>query len=129
MQILVDDDEFCTLGFTLCCLHRVDELWYPLCIIVERLHELRNINRVHGVKPRTKFCKVVQEFEGRDLGVEGIRVLELLVPRFVYNSHDDDSAGIVGRLVELTVISLCFVLSLCSMHFCSCSVFIYCIIV
>ena len=98
MQILVVDDEFCTLGFTLCGLHCVDELWYALCILVELLHELRNIKRVHGVKSRTKLCKVVEEFEGRDLGVEGIRVLELLVQRFFYDSHDEALAGILAVL-------------------------------
>ena len=119
MQILVIDDKFCTLGFALCCLHCVDELWYPLCILVERLHELQSIHRVHSVKPRTKLYEVVQEFEGHDIGVEGIRALEILAPSFVYDSHDEASAGIVGRLVELTVISSCFVLSLRSKQFCS----------
>ena len=125
MQILVIDDKFCTLGFALCCLHRVNELRYPLCIIVKRLHEVRNIHRVHGVNPQTKFCEVVQEFEGRDLGVKGIRILEIRVPSFVYDSHDEASPGIFGRLVELTIIYSCFVLSLRPMHFCYCCVFIY----
>ena len=32
VQILIVDDKFCTLGFALCCLHHIDELWYPFCI-------------------------------------------------------------------------------------------------
>ena len=51
------------------------------------------------------------EFEGRDLCVEGVQVLELLVPSLIDNCHDKALAGIVGRLVELLVISLCFVLA------------------
>ena len=57
------------------------------------------------MKSSAKFCQLVQEFDGRDLCVEGIRVLELLVPIFIDNYYDEASAGIFGRLVELTVIS------------------------
>ena len=60
---------------------------------------------------------MVQEFEGRDIGVEGDRFLELLLPFLVNDGHDVVMAGIIGCLVELTVISSCFVFSLCSTYF------------
>ena len=64
-------------------------------------------------KGQKKLGEMVQEFEGRDIGVESVRVLELLVPCFVNGVHDEIPAGIIGRLVELTVISSCFLFSLC----------------
>ena len=88
-----------------------------------------DIHRVDGVKTQTKLGEMVQEFEGCDIGVEGVRILELLVPCFVNDGYDEVLAGVIGRLVELTVISLCFVFSLRSMDFCSCGVLVYCVIV
>ena len=67
-----------------------------------------DIHRVDGVKAQTKLGEMVQEFEGRDIGVEGVRVLKLFVPCFVNDGYDEVSAGVIGRLVELAVISLCF---------------------
>ena len=57
---------------------------------------MRNIHRVHGVKPQTKLCEVVQEFEGRGLGVEGVRVLELLdhLTEFCSGIHTVDAVDI-----------------------------------
>ena len=86
-------------------------------------------HRVDSVNTQTKFGEMVQEFEGRDIGVEGVRVLELLVPCFVNDGYDEVLAGIIGRIVELTVISSCFVFSLRSMDFCSCGVLVDYVIV
>ena len=94
----------------------------------EGLRYFRNIHRIGGVKARTELGEMVQEFEGRDVFVKRVRVLEILVPCFVNDGHDKVLAGIIGRLVELTVIYSCLVFSLCSMDFCSCGVLVDCVI-
>ena len=129
MHILVIDDKFCTLGLALCCFHRVDELGNALSVAEESLHNLWDIHRVDGVKARIKLNEMVQEFEGCDIGVESVRVLELLVSCFVNDGHDEFLAGIIGRLVELTVVSSCFLFYFCSMDFCSCGILVDCAIV
>ena len=110
---------FCTLGLALCRFHRVDELRNSFSIAEEILHGLWDIHRVDSVKTRKKLGDMFQELEGNDISVEGVRVLKILAPCFVNDSHDEVLAGIIGRLVEMTVISLCFMSSLCLMDFCS----------
>ena len=112
MQILLIDDEFCALGLALQCFHRIDELRYAFRISEESIHDLLDMHRVNVVKAQTKPYEMVQEFEGGDIGVESVRVIELLVPFFVNNGHDEFLAGIIGRLIELTIIYLCLVFSL-----------------
>ena len=97
MKILVADDEFCTLGLALRRLHRVNKLGHSLQILVQQLHQLRNVDRIHHVQSRANFCQVIEELEGRDLCVEGVWVLELLVPRLVHHRRNEGSTGIVGR--------------------------------
>ena len=63
-----------------------------------------DIHRLEVVKARTELGEMVEEFEGRDIGVESVRVLELLVTCFVNNGHDEVSVGIIGCLLELTFI-------------------------
>ena len=129
MHILVIDDEFCTLGLALRCFHSVYELRNAFSVAEDSLNDLWDIHRVDGVKARTKLGEMVQEFEGRDIGVESVRVLELLVPCFVNDGYDEVLAGIIGRIVELTVMSLCFVFSFCSMDLYVCGVLVDCVIV
>ena len=93
------------LGVALCCFHRVDELSNVFSIVEESLHDLWDIHRVDSVKTRTKLGEMVQEFAGHDIGVEGVRVFELLLPCFVNNGDNGVSASFIGRLMELTVIS------------------------
>ena len=95
----------------------------------ESLHELLDIHRVDGVKARTKPGEMVEEFEGREVGVENGRFLELLVPCFVNNGHGEVSGSIIGRIVELTVISYCLVFSFFLINFCSCGVLVKCVII
>ena len=127
--VIVIDDEFYTLGFVLRCFHCVYELRNAFSVAEESLHYLWDIHRVEGVKARIELNEMVDEFEGRDIGVESVRALELLVPCFFNNGHDEVSAGNIGRLVELTVISSCFWFSFCLMNFCSCGVLVNCVIV
>ena len=93
------DDEFFTLGFALRCFHRVYELRNAFSVDEESLQDLWDIHRVDGVKARTELGEMVEEFEGRDIGLESVRVLELLVPCSINNIHDEVSAGIIGRLI------------------------------
>ena len=65
---------------------------------------------------------MVKYFEGRDVYLKRIRVLELLVPRLVDDFHNEVLAGNIGRFVERTVISLSFVFSLGLSNFSSCCV-------
>ena len=55
---------------------------------------------------------MVKEFEGRDVRIKRIRVLELLVPFLVHDFHDEFLAGRFCRFVERTVISPGFMFSL-----------------
>ena len=52
-----------------------------------------------------------KEFEGRDVCIKRIWVLDLLVPRLVDDFHDEFRAGRIGRFVERKVISLGFMFS------------------
>ena len=58
-----------------------------------------------------------KELEGRHLRVEGVWVLELLVPRLVHHRHDEGVTGIVIRLVQLPVVPLRFVLAFGAIDF------------
>ena len=98
------DDEFRTLIFVLRCIHCLYELQNAFSIAEEGLHYLWDIHRVDGVKARTELVEMVKEFEGRDIGLECVRVLKLLVPCYVNNVHDEVSADIIGRLIDLTSI-------------------------
>ena len=122
-------DKFCTLGFVLRCLHCIYEFRNAFSVAEEGFHYLWDIHRVDVVKAQTELGEMVEEFDGRDIGVESGRVLELLVPCFVNDGHDEVSAGIIGCLVEFTVISSCIVFYLCSMDFCSCGILLGCVIV
>ena len=72
---------------------------------------------------------MVEDFEGRDISVKRIRVLELLVPRLVDNLNDEFIAWIIGRFVEYTFILLGFMFSLISVNFSSRSVLVNCVVV
>ena len=109
VHILVMNDEFCPLGFTLHCFHRVDILWDTFGVAEEVFHHLSNIHRIDSVYSQTELGEMIDYFEGRDVYVKRIKVLELLVPRFVNDFHDEVLACIIGCFVELTVISLGFV--------------------
>ena len=102
------DDEFCMFGFSLRCFRCIYKLRDPFSVAEEVLRYLGDIHRIDGVKAQTELGEMVEDFEGRDIGVESVRVLELLVPCFINNGHDEVSTNIIGRLVELTVISYCF---------------------
>ena len=72
---------------------------------------------------------MIEEFEGRDLCAEGVRVLELLLPRFVHHRHNEGLTGIVGRLIQVPVVSPRFVLAFGAMYFNSCGILLDCFIV
>ena len=93
------DDEFCMLGFLLRCFHCVYELQNYFSVAEDSLHYLRDIHRVDCLKAQTELGEMFEEFEGRDIGLERVRVLELLVSCFINNVHDEFSAGIIGRLI------------------------------
>ena len=57
-----------------------------------------------------------------------VRVLELLVPHLVDNSHDKVLAGRIGRFIDRMVISLGFMFSLGSVNFSYCRVLVNCVI-
>ena len=97
MHILVIDDDFFTLGFALRCFRCVYELNNAFSFAEDILHYLWDIHRVDSVKARTKLGEMIEEFQGRYIGVESVRVLELLVPCFINNGHDEVSTNIIGR--------------------------------
>ena len=83
------DDDFCTPGFALRCFRCVYELSNAFSVAEECLRELCDIHRVDGVKARTVLGEMVEDFEGRTINVESVRVLKLLVTCFVNNGHDE----------------------------------------
>ena len=72
------------------------------------------------METQTKIGKVVEEFEGRDVRIERVRVLDLLVPRLVDDLHDEVFAVRVGCVIESTVVPLGIVLPFRLMYFRTC---------
>ena len=60
---------------------------------------------------------MIKELEGRHLRVEGVWILELLVPRLVHHRHDEGATGIVGRFVQLPVVLSFFVFAFGAIDF------------
>ena len=55
------------------------------------------------MESQTKLGKVVKEFEDRDVRIERVWVLYLIVPSLVDNFHNEVFARCVRRFVEGTV--------------------------
>ena len=72
---------------------------------------------------------MVKDFEGRDVCIKRIRVLELLVPCLVHNFHDEVLAGRVCHFVDRMVISPGLMFSFGLVNFCSRRALVNCVIV
>ena len=129
MYILVLYDEFCPLGILLRRFHRIDELRNSIGVGEERLHQLWNFYGIDGTKPQTKLGNIFKEFEGRDVCIERVQVLYLLVPSLVDHFHDKVFVRHVRRFLEGTVNLIGFLFSFGLMDFCSRCVPVNCVIV
>ena len=129
MHKLVMYDEFWPLRFLLRCFHCIDELWYSAGVAEERFRYFGNIYSINCVKPWTKFGEMVKEFEGRDVWIERIWVLEFLLPCIVDDFHDEVLAGRICCFVERAIISPGFIFSFSSVNFCSRCVLVNCVTV
>ena len=72
---------------------------------------------------------MVNKFEGRDVCVKRIWVLEILVPRLIDDFRDEVLAGSIGRFLDRTVIYLGFIFYLGLVNFSSRCVLINCVVV
>ena len=52
---------------------------------------------------------MIEELEGLHLRIEGVWVLELLVPRLIHHRNDEGAAGMFGCFVQLAAVSSRFV--------------------
>ena len=67
---------------------------------------------------------MTEELEGRQLRVESVWVLELLVPRLVDHRQYEGSTGIVSRFIQLPVVFSRFVLFFGAIDLLSCGILV-----
>ena len=72
---------------------------------------------------------MIKDFEGCDICIKHIRVLEIVLPRLINYFHYGVLAGCIVRFLEGTVISLGFMFSLGLVKFSSRRVLVNCVIV
>ena len=71
-----------------------------------------------------KLGKVFEEFEGRDVHIERVRVLELLLLHLVDDLNDGVFELRFGHVIEGTVVPLGLVLPLHLMYFRPCNILV-----
>jgi len=91
-------------------LHHDDELWDAIRLHVILRYISAEGDQVDGMQPPAVGVEEGRDVDGRDLGVEGIGVFEIIVPYLV----DDIAENTLGRSVTGVVIKAGFVGRLCT---------------
>ena len=78
------------------------------------MHDFDSVDRT---ETQTKLVKVIEEFEGRDVRIERVWVIKLLVLHLVDNFRDEVFALRVGCVIECMVVLLGLVLPLRLVYF------------
>ncbi len=93
----------------LCILQHYDELGDAVCLHVILVHIGAEGDHVNGVEPPAVGIKEDHDLDGQNLSVEGVGILEVVVPDFVNSFVEKFGGPALGCLVTGVVVKAGFV--------------------
>lgn len=107
-QLDVGDGHSCPLGLLLRILHHVDELGDAVGLRVILVHVGPETNHVHRMEPPAVGFEESHDLPRRDFRVEGLGVLEVVIPNLLDGFAEEFGNAPFGSLVAGEIISARF---------------------